>query len=274
MDFEGNSCPNCGTEISVKEAENPLVNATETDQLPQTPPSEIKGSPFWKNKSFIIPTAIAAILAISLISQSGTITNLKKEVVTLESQKNQVASDYKKVSSDFEKATDKYNTLKTEYDDYKVKMKPYEALDAAEAEARKIEADRIVAEKKAEEERVAAEKKAAEDKAAAEKKAAEEKAASATTEQKNALSQAKNYLGIMPFSHSGLIEQLKYEGYSDEAATYAADSCGADWNEQAAKQAQQYLDTMSFSHSGLVEQLIYEGFTADQAEYGVSAAGL
>lgn len=93
-----------------------------------------------------------------------------------------------------------------------------------------------------------------------------------TKGQENALSAANNYLAFTAFSHSGLIEQLEYEGYSTEDATFAADNCGANWNEQAAKKAAEYLDFTSFSRSGLVEQLEYEGFTAEQAEHGASAA--
>ena len=76
----------------------------------------------------------------------------------------------------------------------------------------------------------------------------------------------------MAFSYSGPIEQLEYEGYSTEDATYAVDHCGADWNDEAAKKAEEYLNTMSFSRSGLIEQLEYEGFTHDQAVYGVNKA--
>lgn len=94
-----------------------------------------------------------------------------------------------------------------------------------------------------------------------------------TLGQKNALAKADDYLSIMAFSYSGLIEQLEFEGFTTEEATYAADNCGADWNEQAAKKAQDYLDTMSFSRDGLIEQLEYEGFTSEQAKYGVTAVG-
>lgn len=94
-----------------------------------------------------------------------------------------------------------------------------------------------------------------------------------TIGQRNALRSATNYLNTMAFSKSGLIDQLEYEGYSTEEATYAVENCGADWNEQAAKSAQNYINTMSFSRSGLIDQLIYEGFTQEQAEYGVSAVG-
>ncbi len=89
----------------------------------------------------------------------------------------------------------------------------------------------------------------------------------------NALGSAKTYLWTMAFSYSGLIKQLEFEGYTNEEAVYAADNCGADWNEQAAKSAKQYLNTMSFSRSGLIEQLEFEGFTHEQAVYGAEAVG-
>ena len=100
-----------------------------------------------------------------------------------------------------------------------------------------------------------------------------ENAPDMTLGEKNALAKANDYLSIMAFSHSGLIEQLEYEGYTTEEATFAADNCGADWNEQAAKKAQDYLDTMAFSRDGLIEQLEFEGFTKKQAEYGAKAVG-
>lgn len=94
----------------------------------------------------------------------------------------------------------------------------------------------------------------------------------ATVEEAAALESARTYLSLMHFSHDGLIEQLEYEGYSSEAATYAADHCGADWNEQAVRSAEQYLDLMAFSQEGLAEQLEFEGFTAEQAAYGAEQA--
>lgn len=103
--------------------------------------------------------------------------------------------------------------------------------------------------------------------------AEEAKAASASKSQKNALSKALDYLNYTPFSRSGLIEQLEFEGFSKDEATYGADNCDADWNEQAAKKAQDYLDYTSFSRSGLIEQLEYEGFTKEQAAYGATAVG-
>ncbi|MEY8257015.1 Ltp family lipoprotein [Erysipelotrichaceae bacterium 66-17] len=96
--------------------------------------------------------------------------------------------------------------------------------------------------------------------------------ASETAGQRNARQSARNYISAMPFSRSGLIEQLEYEGYSTEDATYAVDKLNTDWNEQAYLSAVNYLDSMSFSESGLIEQLEYEGYTPEQAQYGASKA--
>ena len=95
-----------------------------------------------------------------------------------------------------------------------------------------------------------------------------------TVSQKNARKTAADYLRSSSFSRSGLIEQLKYEGFSDADATYGTDANNVDWNDQAAKTAAAYLRSSSFSRSGLIEQLKYEGFSQAQAEYGVSTTGL
>lgn len=102
----------------------------------------------------------------------------------------------------------------------------------------------------------------------------EEETPTETAGQENARMTAEDYLNSQAFSRSGLIDQLKYEGYSKADATYGADAVGADWNEQAALCAEEYLASQSFSRSGLIDQLIYEGFTKAQATYGVNEAGL
>ena len=89
----------------------------------------------------------------------------------------------------------------------------------------------------------------------------------------NALQSARNYLRVLAFSYTGLMEQLEYEGYSSEEATYAVDNCGADWYEQAVAKAEDYLSVLSFSRSGLINQLEYDGFTSEQAEYAADAVG-
>ena len=101
----------------------------------------------------------------------------------------------------------------------------------------------------------------------------EEKPREMTLGEKNALSKADDYFSIMAFSYSGLINQLKFDGFTESEATFAADNCAVDWNEQAASKARTYLDLMAFSRQGLIDQLMFDGFTQAQAEYGVSAVG-
>ena len=96
---------------------------------------------------------------------------------------------------------------------------------------------------------------------------------SVTVSQANALKSAKSYVSLMNFSYSGLIDQLEFEGYSTEDATWAADNCGADWYEEALGSAKSYVELMAFSYSGLIDQLEYEGYTAEQASYGADNCG-
>ncbi|MGO5220763.1 Ltp family lipoprotein, partial [Bilifractor sp. LCP21S3_F3] len=76
------------------------------------------------------------------------------------------------------------------------------------------------------------------------------------------------------------IDQLSSD-YGDkftvDQATYAADNCGADWNEQAVKAAQSYLDIGGFSRDSLIQQLSSDygdKFTVDQATYAADQLGL
>jgi hypothetical protein len=96
-----------------------------------------------------------------------------------------------------------------------------------------------------------------------------------TSDQKNAIESAKDYLDYSAFSRKGLIEQLSSdagEGYSRADAVFVVNHIDVDWNEQAVKSAKEYLDYDSFSRQGLIEQLSSdagEGFTRAQAQYAV-----
>lgn len=96
---------------------------------------------------------------------------------------------------------------------------------------------------------------------------------SMTLGEKNAINKALSYLRYSAFSRESLIDQLEYEGFSNDEAVFAVDNCNADWNEQAAKKAKSYLDMTSFSRDRLIEQLEYEGFTHEEAVYGVEQNG-
>ena len=91
--------------------------------------------------------------------------------------------------------------------------------------------------------------------------------------ERNARESAANYLEYSAFSRNGLIDQLKFEGFTPAQAEYGVDAVDADWNEQAALSAANYLEYSAFSRNGLIDQLKFEGFTPAQAEYGVDAVG-
>ena len=99
-------------------------------------------------------------------------------------------------------------------------------------------------------------------------------ASEGTESQQDALASAVDYINQMAFSRDWLIAQLVADGADANDAAWAADHCGANWNEQAYKKAQEYLKLTSFNHQDMVDQLLFEGFTTDQAEYGASKAGL
>lgn len=97
----------------------------------------------------------------------------------------------------------------------------------------------------------------------------------ASTEFKNALRSAENYLGFSSFSYQGLYDQLTSEygeAYPAEAAQYAMDNVVVDWNQEALESAESYLEFSHFSYAGLYKQLTSEygeEFTAEQAQYAV-----
>lgn len=93
-----------------------------------------------------------------------------------------------------------------------------------------------------------------------------------TSGQANAVAKARSYLSVMAFSRTGLISQLKYNGFSTKNATFAVDYITVSWRNQAYKKAKSYLNTMPFSLSGLIDQLEYNGFTHAQAVYGANRA--
>ena len=89
----------------------------------------------------------------------------------------------------------------------------------------------------------------------------------------NAIKSAQSYLRNMSFSRKGLVDQLRFEGYTNDEAVFAVDYLDPDFYAEAAESAASYLRHMSFSKQGLYDQLIFEGFTEDEEAYGVAAVG-
>lgn len=88
------------------------------------------------------------------------------QATSLQEQTDALSKENVALKEEQKKTAEQITALQAEYNSYKEKMKPYEALSEAEAEANKIEAEKLVKQQKEEQE--------AQQKAAAEKKAAEE----------------------------------------------------------------------------------------------------
>ena len=95
-----------------------------------------------------------------------------------------------------------------------------------------------------------------------------------TPSQANAVGSADSHLNYSNFTRLGLIDQLEYQEFTAENATFAVDYVGADWMAQAAGSAASYLEYSSFSCGSLTDQLEYEKFTAAQAAFGAQSTGI
>ena len=94
---------------------------------------------------------------------------------------------------------------------------------------------------------------------------------------------AEEYLAFGGYSYSGLITALINREYTPEEAQYAADHCGADWNEEAVDAANAFTDRdavialysshdivkmIGCSYPNLLNHLKAEGFSSEEAQFG------
>lgn len=211
---------------------------------------------------------LLALLVIVVIGAPVEETPIAQEVTTEAS-----AEAEEKVEQE-EEAKKVEEQAKKEQEAEEQAKKQEEERIAKEEEDRKAKEEQEAKEteeqaKKEEEERIAKEEA---DRKAREEQEAEE--ASVTVSQEQAVRMAKDYLDYTAFSKSGLIDQLKFEGFSTKDATYAVENITVDWQEQAVIMAQDYLDYTSFSRQGLIEQLTFEGFSTKHATYAAGQVGL
>ena len=95
-----------------------------------------------------------------------------------------------------------------------------------------------------------------------------------TVSQENAIETARDYLDYGAFSKSGLIGQLKFEGFSAADARFAVNYISVNWNEQAAKSTMgPGVRFVQLARASLTSWSS-KGFTHDQAVYGVNTTGL
>ena len=93
-------------------------------------------------------------------------------------------------------------------------------------------------------------------------------------EKRSAIEMAQSYLSTMPFSPSGLYDQLLFEGFSEESSQFAIDHLIVDWDEMCYETAVSYITNVGgFSKKSLIHQLEYDGFTKKQAKNAVKRLG-
>ena len=93
-------------------------------------------------------------------------------------------------------------------------------------------------------------------------------------EKRSAIEMAQSYLSTMPFSPSGLYDQLLFEGFSEEDSQFAIDHLIVDWDEMCYETAVNYVTNIGgFSKKSLIHQLEYDGFTKKQAKKAVKRLG-
>ena len=93
-------------------------------------------------------------------------------------------------------------------------------------------------------------------------------------EKRSAIEMAQSYLSTMPFSPSGLYDQLLFEGFSEEDSQFAIDHLIVDWDEMCYETAVSYITNVGgFSKKSLIHQLEYDGFTKKQAKNAVKRLG-
>ena len=85
-----------------------------------------------------------------------------------------------------------------------------------------------------------------------------------TSGEKHAVRSAISYCLYSHLSYDGVIRQLEFEKYTPEEAKFAADHCGADWDEICEKATRTNLVYQGCSLESLRKYLSYDGFTEEQ----------
>lgn len=99
----------------------------------------------------------------------------------------------------------------------------------------------------------------------------------ALTEGEKAMHNAKKLAEQMHLSYTGLVRYLSEtvsEPVTPEQAKQAADTCGANWQENALQEAKEMLSYNTYSYNELIDTLVrYRGFTKEEATYAANNCG-
>lgn len=102
-----------------------------------------------KNKIILI--VLMTVLVLCAFTGCTDVMSLQAEIATLESERDMYADqakDLEKKNNQYKSEVDDYKDIEKEYESYKSAMAEYEGLALAEAEARRIEAEKAIQESK------------------------------------------------------------------------------------------------------------------------------
>ena len=84
-----------------------------------------------------------------------------------------------------------------------------------------------------------------------------------------ALAAAQEHIDEDSFSYEALIEQLKLDGFAEEAITYAMDHVNADYGKEAKEALKHIEDTTGLTTEDMVDLLVTDGFTREAIKYAM-----
>lgn len=95
------------------------------------------------------------LLTISLTACGGVkqeeYDQLATEKATLQEEKEALQKSYEELQADYDQMSTELENVRSEYEAYQTKMKPYEQLSEEEAEAKRIEAEKVIQQQQEEE---------------------------------------------------------------------------------------------------------------------------
>ena len=91
--------------------------------------------------------------------------------------------------------------------------------------------------------------------------------------QEKVVAAAKSYIEYAPMSKEGMIEQLKYENFSQDDAEYAVNHANIKWDEQASRSAVVFIGYSNPTTNELKEQLQFEKFSDEEINYALEHNG-
>lgn len=183
------------------------------------------------NKKFLLGIFVSALIALVFVlsisyssgyasgqeSMKETITQRENSVAELTSKNEELEEERRVIQEELDTLDIDFRTMEAEYGKYQEKMKPYEGLAEADAEAQRLEKERQIAEERERKEEEAARQKAEEEERKAEEaaqKEAEEKQGYETGITYDQLARTPDgYIGNLVKFSGKVVQVIEGDGY-------------------------------------------------------------